>query len=246
MPLPDDHSSPGFAYCSGCSHSHIHRLLLEVLTDQGWAERCLGVSGSGCSAGMAAYFPFQIVSAPAGQAPAVATGLKRAFPDKLVFTYQGDGDLSARGFDVLMHMAMRGESLTVICLNNLVMAGSGGQMSPTTLTGQITTSTRLGRSSARSGRPVKLAETVARMPQVAFSQRVALHTPLAVEQARQALIDALHFQENGQGLGFVEVLGWCPPYWDRSPVEAREYLTQQVLKTFPLGLYKHKTRRVGL
>jgi 2-oxoglutarate ferredoxin oxidoreductase subunit beta len=236
MPLND---TP-LAYCAGCSHSHLHAILLEVLEQNSWHERCLGVSGSGCSSGMQAYFPFQIVSAPPGQAPAVATGLKRAWPDKLIFTYQGDGDLAARGFDVLMHMAMRGEAITVICLNNLVMAGSGGQMSPTTLTGQITTSTRLGRSTARSGRPVKLAETVARMPHVAFAQRVALHDPQAVKQAKLALQDAFLFQDNGQGLTFIEVLGWCPPYWDRTAVEARDYLTSQVLKIFPLGIFQNR------
>lgn len=227
------------AYCPGCTHSQLHGLLAELLDQQDWAERAIGVCGFGCSSGMQRYFPFPIVQAPPGQAPAVATGIKRSFPEKLVFTYQGDGDLAARGLDVLMHAAARGESITVICNNNLVMAGSGGQMSPTTLTGQITTSTRLGRSATRSGKPVRLAELVAKLPEVAFSQRVALHEPKLVQRAKLALRDAFLYQENGQGLSFVEVLGWCPPYWDCTPVEAREKLQTQILKRFPTGIYQN-------
>ena len=239
--MPLTHNS--FAYCAGCTHSRLHSLLMEVLEQNDWQDRCLGVAGAGCSAEMQDYFPFQIIPAPPGQAPAVATGVKRSSPERLVFTYQGDGDLAARGFDVLMHMAMRGESITVICLNNFVMAGSGGQMSPTTLTGQTTTSTRLGRSSAHSGKPVKLAETVARFPNVAFSQRVSLHEPSAVQLARLALRDAFLYQENGQGLSFVEVLGWCPPYWDCTAVEARQRLEHSILKHFPTGIFQNKGLR---
>lgn len=226
-------------YCPGCTHSQLHALLAELLDQQHWSERAVGVSGFGCSSEMQRYFSFPVIPAPPGQAPSVATGIKRSHPDKLVFTYQGDGDLGARGLDVLMHAAARGESITVLCLNNLVMAGSGGQMSPTTLTGQVTTSTRLGRSAARSGKPVKLAEMVAKMPEVAFSQRVALHEPQAVARAKLALRDAFSYQENGQGLSFIEVLGWCPPYWDCSAVEARERLKQTVLRRFPLGIYQN-------
>ena len=226
-------------YCPGCTHSQLHALLADVLQQQGWAENVVGVVGVGCASEMQRYMPFKIIQAPPGQAPAVATGIKRSFPDKLVFTYQGDGDLAARGLDVLMHAAARGVSITVLCLNNLVMAGSGGQMSPTTLTGQITTSTRLGRSVARSGKPVRLAELVAKLPEVAFSQRVALHEPAAVQRAGLALRDAFRYQENGQGLSFIEVLGWCPPYWDCTPVQAREQLKNNVLKRFPLGIYQN-------
>ena len=235
MPLTD----VPLGYCPGCTHSHLHGLLAELLDSSGWAERAVGVCGFGCSSGMQRYFRFPIIQAPPGQAPAVATGIKRSFPEKLVFTYQGDGDLAARGLDVLMHAAARGESITVLCLNNLVMAGSGGQMSPTTLTGQVTTSTRLGRSAARSGKPVKLAELVAKMPEVAFSQRVALHDPGMVQRAKLALRDAFLYQENGQGLSFIEVLGWCPPYWDCTATEAREQLKSKVLKRFPLGIYQN-------
>lgn len=231
--------TPGFAYCAGCSHSRLHALLIDVLTQEGWLERTLGVVGAGCSSLMPLYMPFPVTQAPPGQAPAVATGLKRSLPDRLVLTYQGDGDLAARGFDVLLQAAARGESITVICLNNLVQAGSGGQMSPTTLTGQITTSTRFGRSMSRSGKPLRLAETVAKLPEVAFVQRVSLHDPAAVRRAGLALRDAFKLQENGQGLGFIEVMGWCPPYWDMSPVLAQEKLAEKVLKQFKPGIYKN-------
>lgn len=230
-----------FPYCSGCSHSRLQALLVQVL--EPWKDRVMGVCGAGCSSAMGEHFPLPVFQADPGQAPAMAMGLKRQHPDHLVFTYQGDGDLAARGFDVLMHTAIQGESLTVICLNNLVMAGSGGQMSPTTLTGQITTSTRMGRSASRSGKPLKLAEFVGRLPEVAFSQRISLHSPTAVRMAEQALKDAFLFQENGQGLSFIEVLGWCPPYWDRSPTKARDYLEQHVLKALPPGIYRNQGLR---
>ncbi len=233
-----------FKYCSGCSHSQLHLLLARVLGERPEGERLLGVSGTGCSEGMGQYFNVPFVSAAAGQAPAVAAGIKRSRADHLVFTYQGDGDLAARGLDTLMSVAARRESITVICLNNLVMAGSGGQMSPTSLTGQVTTSTRLGRSYSRMGKPLKLTETVARMPGVAFAQRVALHKPSAVEQARLALEDAFAFQKNVQGLSFIEVLGWCPPYWDCTPVEARQRLENQVFKVFPLGIFRNEGLKV--
>lgn len=226
-------------YCPGCTHSQLHSMINEVLQNNNWLERAIGVAGFGCSSEMQRYFSFPVIQAPPGQAPAVATGIKRSHPDKLVFTYQGDGDLAARGLDVLMHAAARGESISVFCLNNLVMAGAGGQMSPTTLTGQSTTSTRFGRSSADSGKPVKLAEMVSKLPEVAFSQRIALHEPQIIPRARQALKDALLYQDNGQGLSFIEVLGWCPPYWDCSPTQARELLKHKVLKRFPLGIYKN-------
>lgn len=233
-----------FAYCAGCTHSQFHRLLAEVLAQfqpQNLHHTPIGVSGTGCSESMGQYFDIPFVSATAGQAPAVAAGLKRTRPERLVFTYQGDGDLAAKGLDVLMSTASRQESITVICLNNLVMAGSGGQMSPTSLTGQVTTSTRLGRSHSRMGAPLKLAETVAHFPGVGFAQRVALHTPQAVEEARTALINAFAFQNSGPGISFIEVLGWCPPYWDCSPVEARERLEKKVLRKFPLGIFRHES-----
>lgn len=232
-----------FAYCAGCTHSQLHLLLNEVLQryqPQDLRNASIGVSGTGCSENMGQYFDIPFVSATAGQAPAVAAGLKRMRPERLVFTYQGDGDLAAKGLDTLMSAASRQESITVICLNNLVMAGSGGQMSPTSLTGQITTSTRLGRSHSRMGAPLKLAETIAHFPGVGFAQRVALHTPQAVEQARTALINAFDFQHSGPGVSFIEVLGWCPPYWDCSPVEARERLEKRVLRHFPLGIFRHE------
>lgn len=234
-----------FAYCAGCSHSQLHRVLAAVLHElrDNLFTQPIGVSGTGCSEHMGTYFDTPFVMAAAGQAPAVAAGLKRSRPERLVFTYQGDGDLAARGLDVLMSTASRQESITVICLNNLVMAGSGGQMSPTSLTGQITTSTRLGRSHSRMGAPLKLAETVAHFPGVGFAQRVAMHTPEAIENTQKALHNAFAFQQSEQGVSFIEVLGWCPPYWDKSPVAAQKHLEKEVLRQFPLGVFRKARHR---
>jgi 2-oxoglutarate ferredoxin oxidoreductase subunit beta len=227
-------------YCAGCSHSHLQGLLRELFQERGLSERLMGVVGAGCSQDLGQYFDFPVIKAPPGLAPAVAAGIKRTTPDRLVFTYQGDGDLGSRGLDALIHAALRGDSITVLCLNNQVMAGSGGQMSITTRTGQVTTSTRLGRSTARAGSPLKLAEMVARLP-VAFSQRVSLHESDFVKRARLALKDAFDYQENGQGLSFVEVLGICPPYWHQSPEEAQQSLKQSLMRHNPAGIFKGVT-----
>ncbi len=225
-------------YCPGCSHSHLQGVLAELFATQAWEERLTGVFGMGCGQVGAERFAFPLIQAPPGLAPAVASGFKRSSPDRLVFTYQGEGDLGNRGLDTLMHAAIRGEALTVICLNNQVMAGSGGQMSLTTRPGQVTTSTRLGRSTSRAGKPLALAELVARLPGVAFSQRVSLHTPDFVRRARTALREAFHYQENGQGLSFIEVMGMCPPYWHQTPEAARETLSHTLLRQSPAGIFR--------
>ncbi|PIQ23835.1 2-oxoglutarate oxidoreductase [bacterium (Candidatus Blackallbacteria) CG17_big_fil_post_rev_8_21_14_2_50_48_46] len=228
-------------YCPGCSHSHLQGLLAEIFSIETWKDRLVGVVGPGCSQDLGTHFRIPIISSPPGMAPAVAAGMKRTSPDRLVFTYQGEGDLGSRGLDALMHAALRGDSITVICLNNQVMAGSGGQMSVSSRPGQITTSTRLGRSTARSGKALRLAEMVARLPGVAFSQRVALHTPDFVKRTRLALREAFHFQENGQGLAFIEVMGMCPPYWHETPEEARLTLDKTLLKHAPAGIFRSVT-----
>jgi 2-oxoglutarate/2-oxoacid ferredoxin oxidoreductase subunit beta len=228
-------------YCSGCSHSHLQGLLAEIFATQTWDGRLMGVVGAGCSQDLGENFRFPVIQAPPGLAPALAAGIKRTTPDKLVFTYQGDGDLGGRGLDALMHAALRGDSITVLCLNNQVMAGSGGQMSVTSRIGQVTTSTRLGRSTARSGKPLKLAEMVARMPLVAFSQRVSLHEADFVRRAKLALRDAFYYQENGQGLSFVEVLGVCPPFWHQSSEEAKQTLKDALVRQYPAGIFKGVT-----
>lgn len=235
------HTDP-LPYCSGCGHSRLHHLLAEVLASLGYtSERLWGVHGGGCSQLIGDSLAFPWSAAPPGLALAMATGIKHAAPDKLVLTYQGDGDLAGRGLDALMHAALRGENLTVLCLNNLVMAGSGGQMSATTVTGQVTRTSRLGRSSTQAGKPLRLTELVARLPNVAFAQRVSLHSFEHIERARTALKDAFLYQENGQGLSFVEVMGPCPPYWGLTPLEARDKLGNELLRTHPPGIYKRVT-----
>lgn len=231
-------SQTSLPYCPGCTHSHLHHLLAQEIERQHWQHKIIGVCSSGCSTDMGKYFNLPFVQAPPGKAPAVATGIKRAQPDKLVFTYQGDTDAVGHGLDALMHAAIRGESISIFCLNNLVSAGSGGQMSPTSITGQITASTLLGRSSAKTGKPVQITELVAKIPNVAFAQRIALHEPDFVEQAVRAIREAFHYQENGQGLSFIEVLGICPPYWHTTPLEAHDRLSQKLLKQYPVQVFR--------
>lgn len=233
-------SEPQTSYCPGCSHSHLQGLLREIFREQGWEERLTAVVGAGCSQDLGQYFSFPVIAAPPGLAPAVATGIKRCSPDRLVFTYQGEGDLGSRGLESVIHAALRGDSLTVICLNNQIMAGSGGQMSVTTPTGRVTTTTRLGRSAFRAGQPLRLAETLARLP-VAFSQRVSLHAPDFVRRARLALREAFHYQENGQGLSFIEVMGMCPAYWHESPEKARQTLEKSLIRNYPVGIFHSVT-----
>lgn len=226
-----------FEYCPGCSHSRFQHLLAEVIAKNQWQKRARGVSSLGCSQGMGEHFSFPVVQAPPGLAAAVATGIKRTSPDKLVFTYQGDGDLANQGWNAFMHAVLRGDNLTVFCLNNFVMAGSGGQMSPTSLTGQMTTTTRFGRSSSRAGKPLDLAKMIANLPNIAYCARLDVSTPKDVAIARQLVQKAFENQEKGKGVSFIEVLGICPPYWHQTPLQAQEKLVQMA-QVYPPGTYQ--------
>lgn len=230
-------------YCPGCSHGVVHRLLGDVVDALGLRQQTIGVTGGGCANFSYRYFDLDMVESPPGRAPAVATGIKRVHPDRVVFTYQGEGDLGAVGLSEIVHAGLRGEKLTVVVVNNGVLGLTGGQLSPSSLVGQSTTTTPYGRSGETQGLPLKISEWLAKLPGVAFVQRVAVHTPAHVKQAREALEEAFLFQQLGKGLGLVEVLAMCPTQWDKSPEDSRNWLADKMMAQFPVGIYKRSASK---
>jgi 2-oxoglutarate ferredoxin oxidoreductase subunit beta len=225
-------------YCPGCQHGVAHRIVAEYLDGQGLAEKTLMVTSIGCSVLLYNYLLFDAVEAPHGRAPATATGLKRTNPDKIVFTYQGDGDLASIGMAEIMHAANRGERITVVFVNNTVYGMTGGQMAPTTLVGQKTTTCPDGRCASREGQPFRMAEIMAGLPGVAYSARVALNSQKHIVQAKKAVRHAFEAQLEDRGMGFVELLATCPTNWKMNPVEANERVENELIPTFPLGVFK--------
>jgi 2-oxoglutarate ferredoxin oxidoreductase subunit beta len=232
-----------FTFCPGCSHGTAHRLIASALDHKGWREQTIAVAGAGCSNRLDAYFDLDVVEAPYGLAMAVATGVKRVHPDRLVLAYIGEGDAAGAGLAELMQAAVRGEKITAVVLNNAALGLSGGHLSPTTLVGQTSLSSPFGRSSEFSGSPLRIAEVIGRMPGTAYSTRVAVDTPDHVEDALTAIEEALQYQMIGKGFSFVEILGICPPGWKMTPLEANQYLNDKVLAEHPLGLRKRSTTR---
>lgn len=225
-------------YCPGCFHGLINRIICQVIDEMKIREETIGVNSQGCGSFAPDYINLDFVEAPPGLAPSVARGIKYVFPDKMLFTYQGDGDLLSYGIGDLIHAASKGEKITVILVNNLVMAQSGGQMSPTTLVGQITETTPYGRSVERSGREMKIAEIIAKLPGSAYVSRVTVDTPERIKNAKQALTEAFTFQREGKGFSFVEFLSLCPTYWNKSPKESRTWLQETLVYQYPIGLIK--------
>jgi 2-oxoglutarate ferredoxin oxidoreductase subunit beta len=225
-------------YCPGCQHGVAHRLAAEYLDGQGLAEKTLLVTSVGCSVLLYNYLNFDAVEAPHGRAPAVATGLKRTNPDKVVFTYQGDGDLASIGMAEIMHAANRGERITVLFVNNTVYGMTGGQTAPTTMVGQKTTTSPAGRCASTEGMPLRMAEIMAALPGVAFSARVALDSVKHLAKARKAIRHAFEAQLKDGGLGFVEILATCPTNWKMTSVQANERISKELIPYFPLGVFK--------
>jgi 2-oxoglutarate ferredoxin oxidoreductase subunit beta len=226
-------------YCPGCHHGVAHRLLAELLEELNLASRAVAVSSIGCSVFLYNYFKVDAVEAPHGRAPAVATGFKRTRPENFVFTYQGDGDLASIGLSEIVHAGNRGERITVVFVNNTVFGMTGGQMAPTTLSGQKTTTSPLGRSlEALEGGPLRMAEIMAGLPGVAFSARVALDAPGRVRTAKKAMRAAFQAQLEGAGLGFVELLSACPTNWKMTPAQAADHVAKALIPVFPLGTFK--------
>lgn len=222
-------------YCPGCTHGIIHRLVGEVLEELGVLGKTIGVAPVGCSVLAYEYFNCDMHEAAHGRAPAVATGIKRTLPDKVVFTYQGDGDLASIGTAEVVHAAHRGEKITTIFVNNAIYGMTGGQMAPTTLIGQKATTAPLGRTVEHSGMPLKMSEMLATIDGAAFVERVAVNTPGNIRKAKKAIKKAFEVQLNGQGYGIVEVLSTCPTNWGMTPVNALGWLEENMIPYYPLG-----------
>lgn len=225
-------------YCAGCTHGIIHRLVAEVIDELGIEGDTVGICPVGCSVMAYDYFNCDMIEAPHGRAPAVATGIKRARPDSVVFTYQGDGDLAAIGTCETVHAASRGENITVIFVNNTIYGMTGGQMAPTTIPGQITQTTPYGRDPAIQGYPVKICELLSQCDGTALAQRVSVDCPKNVITAKAAIKKAFQNQLEGKGFSIVEVLSTCPTNWGMSPVEAMQRVRDEMIPYFPLGVYK--------
>ena len=225
-------------YCPGCTHGIIHRLVAETMDELAITERTVGVAPVGCSVLAYNYFECDMVEAPHGRAPAVATGLRRALPDNVIFTYQGDGDLAAIGTAETVHAATRGENITVIFINNAIYGMTGGQMAPTTLPEQITQTTPYGRDVKLDGYPVRVCEMLATLSGTAYAERVTVNNVKNVNNAKRAIKKAFQYQLEGKGFSIVEVVSSCPTNWGLSPVKALEWLEENMLPYYPLGVYK--------
>ena len=225
-------------YCPGCTHGIIHRLVAEALDELTEQDKVIGVAPVGCAVFAYNYFNCDIYEAAHGRAPAVATGIKRVQPDKVVFTYQGDGDLASIGAAEIVHAATRGENITVIFVNNAIYGMTGGQMAPTTLLGQKTTTSPLGRSVERNGNPIRVSEMLATLDGPSYIARVSVHDVKNVVAAKKAIKQAFQNQIDGKGFSLVEVLSTCPTNWGLTPKEALNWLTENMIPQYPLGVKK--------
>jgi 2-oxoglutarate ferredoxin oxidoreductase subunit beta len=225
-------------YCPGCNHGTIHRLVGEALDDLQVRESTIGVAPVGCAVLLYDYFNTDIVEAPHGRAPALATGIKRVKPGNIVFTYQGDGDLASIGMAEIMHAANRGEKITVIFVNNANYGMTGGQMAPTTLPGQKTTTCPSGRNTETEGYPFQMAEIMGALPSVKYSTRVSVSSPKNIMKAKKVIKKAFEYQVKNIGFAFVEVLSTCPTNWGMSPVDALKFVDEAMSEYFPLGTFK--------
>ena len=228
-------------YCPGCGHGNVHKMIAEALEDLGLTDRAVFVSPVGCSVFAYYYFDCGNFQAAHGRAPAVATGVKRMNPDSIVISYQGDGDLAAIGTAETIHAANRGENICVFFVNNAIYGMTGGQMAPTTMIGQRSTTTPLGRLEGVHGNPIRMAEMLATLPAPTYIERVAIGHSKHVMKARKAIRKALKIQAEGKGYSFVEIVSACPTGWKMDPVMARDWLVDEMLKIFPLGVFKDES-----
>lgn len=227
-----------FHYCPGCTHGIAHRLVAEVIDELDIRDRTIGVAPVGCSVFTMDYFDVDMFQGSHGRAPAVATGIKRVLPDRVVFTYQGDGDLAAIGTGEVVHAAARGEKITAIFINNAIYAMTGGQMAPTTVLGQVTKTTPGGRNKDINGYPIKICEMLSPLDGSAYIARVAVHNPKSVIKAKKAIKKAFEVQIRGIGFSLIEILSTCPTNWGLSPLEAVKWLEDNLIPYYPLGEYK--------
>jgi 2-oxoglutarate/2-oxoacid ferredoxin oxidoreductase subunit beta len=229
-----------FHFCAGCNHGIIHRLVAEAIDTFECADNTIGVASVGCSVFLYDYFDVDVVEAPHGRAPAVATGVKRAQPDKIVFTYQGDGDLAAIGTSEIIHTANRGENITVIFVNNAIYGMTGGQMAPTTLLGMKATTAPYGRDFRRDGYPIKMSEMLAALEGPSLVARVAVDKPANLMKAKKLIRQAFEHQIKGLGFSFIEVLSTCPTNWGMTPTEAMKNIEREMIPYYPLGVFKER------
>ena len=222
-------------YCPGCTHGLIHKLIAEVIDDLGIRERTIAVAPVGCAVFLYNYLEVDSAEAAHGRAPAMATGLKRVQPDKVVFTYQGDGDLAAIGLAEAVWAATRGEKITTFFVNNAIYGMTGGQMAPTSMPGQVTTSSPAGRDVASTGLPIRIAELVAGLPGAAYVTRCSVYDIHTIKQAKKAIRRAFQVQMEGAGFSLVEFLSACPTNWKLSPRQALEWIKQEMAPYYPLG-----------
>lgn len=231
-----------FHYCPGCGHSITHRLIAEVIDELGIRGITIGVPPAGCAVLAYNYFDVDMLEAPHGRGCAVATGVKRVLPDRIVFSYQGDGDLAAIGTAETFHAANRGENITVIFINNAVYGMTGGQMAPTTMLGQKTTTSGPGRTPALDGYPIKMSEILAQLGGTTYIERCAVSSPVRIVQAKKAIKKAFQYQIDGRGFSMIEVLSNCPTNWKMTPVESCKYVEEVMTREFPLGIIKDVKR----
>ena len=226
-------------YCGGCGHGIVGKLIAELIDEMGLQENGIIVWPIGCSCLSDRYYDMDMMMALHGRAPAAATGIKRADPSKFVMVYRGDGDMVSEGMAEIMHAGIRGENFSVIFINNAIYGMTGAQMAPTTLLGQSASTAPGGRAVDNSGYPVKMAELLAQLPGVAYSERVTVNTPARINQCKKALRKAFEMQLAGnQGMGFVEVLSPCPTGWSMSAVKSLDFIDEQMIDVYPLGVVK--------
>ena len=227
-------------YCPGCTHGIIHRLVAEAIDELGIEGKTIGIAPVGCSVFAYNYFNCDMVEAAHGRAPAVATGVKRADPENVVFTYQGDGDLAAIGTAETVHSAARGENITIIFVNNAIYGMTGGQMAPTTLPGQVTQTSPYGRKVESVGYPLRVCELLSNVDGATYLERVAVNDVKNVKNAARAIKKAFQYQIEGKGFSLIEVLSTCPTNWGLTPDKALEWLKDNMIPYYPLGVYKDK------
>ncbi len=230
-----------YHYCPGCGHSVIHRILMEVIDEMKIRDRTIGIPPPGCSVFAHHYFDVDMVESAHGRGAAVGTGIKRAFPDAIVFTYQGDGDLAAIGTAETIHAANRGERITAIFVNNAVYGMTGGQMAPTTLLNQRTTTTPYGRDLKIEGHPIRMSEILGLMDGAAYVERTAVNSPANIRKTKKAIRKAFQAQIDDLGFSVVEILSPCPTNWRMGPLESWQWIDEEMTKVFPLGVVKDVT-----
>lgn len=228
-------------YCPGCTHGIVHRLVAEAIDELGIEGKTVGIAPVGCSVMAYDYFNCDMIEAAHGRAPAVATGVKRANPENIVFTYQGDGDLASIGTAETVHAAARNENITIIFINNAIYGMTGGQMAPTSLPGQVTQTSPYGRDTSLCGWPVKVCEMLSQLEGPEYLERVTVNSVANVRKAKKAIVKAFRNQLEGKGFSLVEVLSACPTNWGMTPKEALKWIDDRMIPYYPLGVYKDRS-----